>query len=175
MKYQKLVKIHVFLVTFFASFFFVIPLTGGLYLLGIKGETVRYELKTLPAIENFDQSFIEKLLRSNDLNYHFEYIKDAGKLKILRPSHREHLEIITEDDKSTIVLVQPNFLAGFIEIHKGHGPSLMKKTQIIFVMAFFLVMLSGTLIYWKKKHDLKALVLTKILGLTTFLFLYFFY
>jgi hypothetical protein len=93
---------------------------------------------------------------------------------ITRPTTRVSYEFIKKDTGYEVYKVSPNFLKRIVEVHKGHGPSLLKWLQKILGICLILILITGVMISFKsKKH--KRLSLTYmglgsvILGLFFFL------
>ncbi len=173
MNYKILLKIHLVLAAFFLSFLLVLPLSGGLYLLGEKGSTSEKLLFITGETKNLDRSSIESLLQENKIDHSFEYIKKKGNSLILRPSHREHIVIKKEGDNKNFYLVKPNFIKSLVEIHKGHGPRLLKSFQIASALGLLLITISGLILLVKRKSLTKDILISFLSGAFIFIALCF--
>lgn len=143
MKRPTLIKIHLALASFFLAFLVIMPISGTGYLLGFKGETSKkLAFTTSTKLEN-NKDYFKSELKKQNIDFHFEYIKNKGNSYILRPSNREHYVAVKNQDSVGFYLYQPNLMAKLVELHKGHGPTLFKRLETIFGVGLILVTLSG--------------------------------
>jgi hypothetical protein len=143
-----IIKVHLFLACLYLPFMLVMPFTGISYLLGFKGEEQKTEIFQAPPPASLDESELKKYFQSslekNGITPNFESIKANGQDYILRPSTRIHYVVKNNPEADwTFFKVEPNLLRRLIEIHKGHGPKLMKWFEISFGFALILTTLSG--------------------------------
>lgn len=147
MNRQLVLKIHLVLSALFIPFLLMIPLTGSLYLLGIKGESPKTEVMkfeaTLPADLKEKEKFFQNFFSENKIDYKFEYIKETPSELIFRPTSRAYYTAALKDGGWTLFQVSPSLLTRMMELHKGHGPQIMKKFEAAFGVALILVLLSG--------------------------------
>lgn len=149
MSRKLLVSIHLYLAAFFAPFILVMALTGGLYLLGIKGEMVATPVSALPDVYlNGKSTDLKKdVIRLLDLagikNTSFDYVKVKGNTFYTRPTSSEHYRFMQNDDGIEISRVQPSVIASLIELHKGHGPTAYRWMEQLLALGLILIMLSG--------------------------------
>ncbi|MBX9765676.1 MAG: hypothetical protein K2X47_00270 [Bdellovibrionales bacterium] len=145
---QKMITIHVLLASFFLPFLFLLPLSGGLYLLnetGTQEKTAIFSFQDALPTEKLElEAFFRDQFKKNNIDFDFEYIRTSGSDFIFRPTSRIHYIATTSADGTTAVSkVDPSILKRIMEIHKGHGPSLIKWVEIAFGGALILVTLSG--------------------------------
>ncbi len=148
MKRPLLIQIHLGLASLYLPLLLMMPMTGGLYLLGFKGSETKTEaFKTeapLPVEKSEWRTFFNQQFENQKIDFQFEEIKEAGNDFLLRPSSRTHYSATKNSDSTlTFFKIEPNLLKKLVEIHKGHGPKLMKWFEISFGVALILTALSG--------------------------------
>lgn len=167
MKRQTLFNIHFYLSSFFTPFLLLMAITGTFYLFGEKGsldKTLIQEkiilIKDVPKKEQ-----VSKILEKVDQSYRFENVKDRGSSIQTRPSTRDYFNFVKQDDGSfSLYKVQPNFLSRVIEVHKGHGPGLLKNLQKVLGICLTLIIITGFLMSMKIQKRVKSFLATMILG-----------
>ena len=92
--------LHLYLAAFFAPIMLIVAVSGGLYLLGIKGEMVKGEAILLPGVvfdaEDTDEKTAQVRLALADAGFDsdFEYLRERGAMMMTRPTSRNFYEII---------------------------------------------------------------------------------
>jgi len=143
-----LINIHLYLAAFFAPIVLMLAISGGLYLLGVKGNVEQTNVQ-VPADSQLDldsnslQTDVESLLQNAGIAHEFEYIKRKGNVLYTRPTSREHYQITQSDSGLEITRNTPSVQAGLIELHKGHGPLAFKTLQKFTAVGLIIVLLSG--------------------------------
>jgi hypothetical protein len=176
MKRQTLFNIHFYLSSFFTPFLFLIAVTGTFYLFGNKGSV---ESKLVKEGIQFNSSVgkkqqIASLLKEIDSGYTFEYIKDRGSSIQTRPTTRDYYNFKMKDNGTfSLYKDSPNFLLKIIEVHKGHGPKLLKHLQKVLGISLFLIVLTGLIMSLQMKARVKQFALTSGAGLLVLLALFF--
>jgi len=148
MKRPIIIQIHLALASLYLPLLLLMPLTGGLYLLGYKGAEIKSEAFQVQAEIPMDKSelrsFFIQQFESQKIDFDFEEIKESGNDFLFRPSTRTYYSASkTSDSAITFYKIEPNLLRKLIEIHKGHGPKLMKWFEISFAVALIMTALSG--------------------------------
>lgn len=144
MKRSTLIFLHLGLASLFLPFLLLIPLSGGLYLLGQKGEQVKTEAFTIEgAVPEQPEEFFRQAFKDKGVDFDFEYIRASGTDFVFRPSSRVHYMASKTESGTTVYRLEPDWIKRLIEIHKGHGPTLIKWLQIAFAFAILLVTFSG--------------------------------
>ncbi len=170
--------LHLFAATLLAPFFILVAITGGLYVSDIKPETKETELKlntpiTLDADSPTLDDDVKKILSDNDIDLKFEYLRNRGSSITTRPTSRDYIVFKQDDDSWSATLNEPNFHYSMMELHKGHGPTLFKKYQIVAGIALFMIMMSGLFIgFISKAYRMKTIISTAI-GTAIFMILAF--
>jgi len=149
MKRLLWVKAHLFAASFFAPALLAMAVSGGLYLVGIKGNITQ---TTVPIPTNIQLNLQSKtleddvstLLTNLGIDYNFEYLKQSGNVLYTRPTSKTHYEIKVTDDAVSIARNEPDLLKSLVELHKGHGPGLFKDFQKAMAIGLLFVLLSGT-------------------------------
>lgn len=149
---KTLINLHLLFAGFLAPAFLLMAISGGLYLIGNKGEfkAVPIELPVGAALD-FKSPTIEAdvkaLLATAGIDHKFGYVKDRGPSKIhLRPTNRTYLEFVQTPQGLKASRVTPNFQGSMIELHKGHGPKLFKTYQKIVAIGLIGVVFGGVLV-----------------------------
>ncbi len=145
---KTLVNLHLLFAGFLTPAFLLLAITGGNYLLGNKGsyEKTPIELaagSTLDFKSATIQSDVQNLLRANNIDYSFEYVKDRGSRIQLRPTSKKFIELSQTNEGLKAQWVKPNLQAGLMELHKGHGPKLFKLYQKFVALGLIGVVLGG--------------------------------
>ena len=98
MSRKLLINIHLYLAAFFAPMVILMAISGGLYLVGIKGEQRVESSVLLPGSLNPDSVQLEEdvraLLDQAGLGGDFEQVKVRGREVSTRPSNRLNLSLI---------------------------------------------------------------------------------
>ncbi len=173
-----LMHCHLYIAAFVAPAFILMAVSGGLYLLGIKGEVTKIPLE-LPADATLDFSSsnlkddVSALLAAQGVQHRFEYIKKGANSAVTRPTSRISYEVTLEGGRLVANRVEPNLQKTMIELHKGHGPTLFKTYQKLVAISLILVVLSGVWMGLTSKALLKKTAITSGAGLIVFVLLAF--
>lgn len=156
MNRKIITKIHLYLSAFFAPFLLVMAITGTCYLFGNKGKLEK-EIVSSIAVgdEKINKEIVEAHIKEIDPNYSFEYIKVKPGVFYTRPTTRDYFEIKKKGQAYIVYKVRPNLLASLIEVHKGHGPKLVKILEKIIGFVLMLILLSGVWLSLQLKRDRK--------------------
>lgn len=146
---KLLVTLHLLFAGFLAPAFFLVAVSGGLYLIGNKG-SFPAEVINVPGAASLDfgsktiEADVRKVLSEAGIDHKFEYVKSRGADKIhLRPTSRTYLELTSD---GTVKRVKPNFQGSMMELHKGHGPKLFKLYQKLVALGLLGVIFGGVLV-----------------------------
>lgn len=170
MKRNLWVQIHLVLVGLFFPLMIIMPLSGTAYLLGNKGTVTKTDAFTVEDSFTKDAESIRKILKKENVDFDFEYVKDRGNHAVLRPSTRTHYEVYpAEPTGMTFKKVEPSWIKILQELHFGHGPKLVKQIQIFFGIAFFMVILSGFVLTLGLKKMKPLFYLSTAVGTILFL------
>lgn len=146
MKRPLLIKIHLVLASLFMPFLLLMPLTGVCYLLGFKGSEIKTEVfrltAAIPDQPEERKTFFQEQFRAQNLDYSFQEIKENATEIFFRPTSRVYYSV-TKGPELIFSKVEPDLLRRLIEIHKGHGPQLMRYFEMAFGLALILTTLSG--------------------------------
>lgn len=149
MSRKLLVSIHLYLAAFFAPFIIVMALTGGLYLLGIKGEIVKSPVAMLDGVHlngksaNLKEDVSRLLQQAGVSSFGFDYVKVKGDHLYTRPTSSTHYLLEPGDAGVKVTQIDPSLIAGLIELHKGHGPAAFRIVEQLLAAGLILIMLSG--------------------------------
>ena len=146
---KQLLTLHMYLAAFFAPAVFLVAISGGLYLAGIKGSV---EQDTIYSSEDVaisaDSSTLKAdvtalLVNAGVESYDYEYIKVKGNSLYTRPTSKDYYVIELLQTGVEVVHVRPNLQSRLMELHKGHGPSAFKIFQTAFSVGLLFVIISG--------------------------------
>lgn len=148
---KALILVHLYAASILAPMFILVAITGALYLTGNKGETT-----STPISINRDASLdfksatlkadIQEILDRAKLDHKFEYVKVRGNSAMTRPTSRPYVQFDQTPNGLTAKLQTPNLQYKMMELHKGHGPKLFKKYQILAGISLFFVILGGLIV-----------------------------
>lgn len=161
-----------------APAFILVSISGGLYLLGIKGATTSVPI-AVPAGVTLDfqsstiKEDVEAFLAGQGHTDKFQYIRDRGNIIQTRPTSRAYYQLELNDGVMTAARKDPNVQASIMELHKGHGPQLFKWYQKFVALALLFVVLSGLWLGLSSKPLRKRTLWVTGLGTVVFLGLVF--
>ena len=143
-----LIKLHLYLSAFFSAAIILVAVSGGLYLIGIKGSVKQTSVATLSAGQQLladpSQSAVQEALAEVGLrDFSFDYVKQKGTQLITRPTTRPFYTLDVAGDEIVIRYNEPSLQKRMIELHMGHGPSAYKVYQQIFAAGMLFIILSG--------------------------------
>lgn len=142
-----MVQIHLILASLFLPFLLLMPVSGTLYLLDIKGDQAKEEAfvveDPVPQDKSEHEAFFRDQFRKQNIDFDFEYIRSTETDFIFRPTSRVYYMAAPKDGKLVMQKVNPSFVKRMIEVHKGHGPRIVRTMEIAFGIALIAVALSG--------------------------------
>ncbi|MET1254117.1 PepSY domain-containing protein [Aliikangiella maris] len=148
MSRKLLISIHLYLAAFFSPVILVIAVSGGLYLLDIKGGTEK-EVVYSQVDTQFDikadniESQVQQFFQRNTIDYEFDYIKGGGNRYFTRPTSKPFYVFEQQGDQLEVTRHTPDFVYHIIELHKGHGPSLFRNYQKLVALGLVFILLTG--------------------------------
>ena len=166
---KYLILAHLWFAGIMAPAFVLHALSGGLYLLDIKGEAAT-ERVALPsgASLNFESPTLEAdvraLLKDANLDHEFEYIRNRGTRIELRPTSKTYLEFTNSSQGLSATRVKPDTVRSMMELHKGHGPQLFKTYQKFVALLLIGVVLGGILVGLLAKAYRRQTIIAVIVG-----------
>ena len=175
MSRKLLINIHLYLAAFFAPMVLLMAISGGLYLVGVKGEQRVESSVLLPGSLNPESAQLESdvrlLLDQAGLAADFERLKVRGREVTTRPSNRLNYRLKPSKGGVQIDVLQPSLQASLIELHKGHGPQWFRLGQQVFALALVLIMLSGLWLGLAAKGLRTRTLQLSVAGLAVFILL----
>lgn len=173
-KFRKyMVLAHLWAAGLMAPAFALHAISGGLYLMNIKGQ-VATERVPLPTDATLDfssdtlESDVRQLLVDAKMDHDFQYVRNRGSLIQLRPTSRTYLEFKQTDSGLTATRVKPNAVKSMMELHMGHGPELFKTYQKLVALLLLLVVFGGVLVGLLAKAYRRQTVTALVLGIAAF-------
>ncbi|TDG13717.1 hypothetical protein E2F43_09355 [Seongchinamella unica] len=146
---RLLIKIHMYLAAFFTPAVLLIAISGGLYLVGVKGQVEEQILysKAGAVIDSESSSLqadVDALLREAGVESpDYEYVKVSGNRLYTRPTSSDHYVIESTAAGLAVIQASPSLQKRMIELHKGHGPTVFKTFQKVFAVGLLFIMISG--------------------------------
>lgn len=175
---RTLILVHLYLASILAPMFILVAITGALYLTGNKGATTSTPI-TLPASASLDfksdslKQDIEAILVAAGVEHNFEYVRTRGNSGMTRPTSRPYVKFDQTPSGLTASLETPNLQYKMMELHKGHGPQLFKKYQILAGISLFFVILGGLIVGILAKAYRKPTLIATVGGTLVFIVLAF--
>jgi len=145
---RLLIKAHLIVASFFAPALVIIAISGGLYLVNIKG-TVEETAIQVPADVRLDltsetiETDVRALFNKLNIDHEFEYLRAGDAMLTTRPTSQTYYVLQVSAEHVTISRNVPSLQKRLIELHKGHGPLLFKDFQKVMAVALLFVLLSG--------------------------------
>lgn len=169
-----LINLHLIFAGIMAPAFLMLAISGGLYLMNIKGTTTDTPVALAQgAALDFQSDTIEAdvraLLTQSGIDHKFEYIRDRGSKIDLRPTSRTYLTLAQTPDGLTATQHDPDLQKSMIELHKGHGPSLFKLYQKLVALLLIGVVLGGVLVGLMAQAYRGKTIISLVLGTVLFL------
>ena len=148
MSRKLLITIHLYLAAFFAPILIITAISGGLYLLGLKGSVEKKLVYTGAATEinvNAEDMKLEvsNVLSKAGIDADFEYVKGGGDFFFTRPTSKQHYVLEIENEQLKITKRTPDLNKVIVELHKGHGPLAFKTFQKILAAGLIFIVVSG--------------------------------
>lgn len=170
--------VHLFAAALVAPAFVLLGVSGGLYLIGIKGDVVTTNITltkeiTLDLSSDTLQQDVSALLEQLGIQHDYEYLKIRDQQVITRPTSRTYYDFKKSGSNLSITKNEPNLQKRMIELHKGHGPSVFKTYQKFVALALLLVVLSGVWTGLNSPAWRRKTIVTSLAGLAVFLLLAF--
>lgn len=163
-----MIYLHLVLAALFMPLMLMMPFTGAAYLFGFQGEQTKTEAFRVTAQVPDDEAAREEFFRAEfakqGVDFDFEYIRATATDFIFRPATRVHYTASKKEGELVFTKVEPTLLKRMIELHKGHGPRIMRLFEAIFGIALLLVTLSGLWLAWTVKPYRKATLISFAVG-----------
>lgn len=174
-KFRKyLILAHLWLAGLMAPAFALHAISGGLYLMNIKGNAST-ERVALPegAQLDFESTTLEDevrdLLETANLKHDFEYIRNRGTVIQLRPTSKTYLEFKQSPQGLSATRVKPDTVMSMMELHKGHGPQIFKSYQKLVALLLIAVVLGGIFVGLMAKAYRRQTVVAVVAGVVVFI------
>ena len=143
-----LIKLHLYCSAFFAAAIVLVAVSGGLYLIGIKGTIEQMPVGTLATGQQLlldpSEAKVQAALASLGVNdFEFEYVKQKGSQLITRPTTRLFYTLDISSEAAVVQYNEPSLQKRMIELHMGHGPTAYKTYQQVFAAGMLFIILTG--------------------------------
>ena len=176
---NTLIKAHLYLAAFVAPFVFLVAISGGLYLIDIKGSYATTPV-ALPEGATIDpdsptlKEDFSSLLSNAGVDHNFGYVKKDGNTLTTRPTSRTNYKITINEDGLEMQKQVPSFQKRMIELHLGHGPILFKQFQRLMAVGVLLIVTLGLILGLTAANLRISTLVTTGAGLLVFLILFLF-
>ena len=143
-----LIKLHLYLSAFFSAAIILVAVSGGLYLIGIKGSVEQTTLGEVSSgqqlLQDPSEVAVQAALTSLGVaDFEFEYVKQKGSQLITRPTTRPFYTLSIDGNEALVQYNEPSLQKRMIELHMGHGPGAYKTYQQVFAAGMLFIILSG--------------------------------
>ena len=143
-----MIKVHLVASAFCLPMVLLVAISGGLYLLGHKGQFTVTEVDLPPGVSlELDSTTLEddvrQLLADQGIEHRFEYLKVSGNTLTTRPTSRVNHVLVVEETGVAVTRNEPNLQKVLIELHKGHGSIVFKNFQKVMAVGLLFILLSG--------------------------------
>ena len=143
-----LIKLHLYCSAFFAAAIVLVAVSGGLYLIGIKGTIEQTPVSILATgqqlLQDPSKSNVQAALAALGVtDFEFEYVKQKGSQLITRPTTRPFYTLDISCEDAVVQYNEPSLQKRMIELHMGHGPTAYKSYQKVFAAGMLFIILTG--------------------------------
>ena len=143
-----LIKLHLYCSAFFAAAIVLVAVSGGLYLIGIKGTIEQTPVGTLATgqqllLDPSEAKVQAALVTLGVSDFEFEYVKKKGSQLITRPTTRPFYTLDISGEEAVVQYNEPSLQKRMIELHMGHGPTAYKTYQQVFAAGMLFIILTG--------------------------------
>ncbi|MGB2360588.1 MAG: hypothetical protein ACPH51_00455 [Luminiphilus sp.] len=143
-----LIKLHLYCSAFFAAAIVLVAVSGGLYLIGIKGTIEQTPVDTLATgqqllLDPSEAKVQAALVTLGVSDFEFEYVKQKGSQLITRPTTRPFYTLDISGEEAVVQYNEPSLQKRMIELHMGHGPTAYKTYQQVFAAGMLFIILTG--------------------------------
>ena len=140
--------LHLCVAAFLAPVVVLMAVSGGLYLLRIKGSVKEIRVPLAPGA-SLDpaapdlEAAVRQLLTDTGIDHRFEYLKREDGTLTTRPTSRVYYVIRVGQDGIQLTRNEPDLQKRLIELHKGHGPTAFKTLQKVMATGLLVVVSTG--------------------------------
>ena len=139
--------LHFCVAAFLAPVVVLMAVSGGLYLLGIKGKVTEIPVPLEPQVTLDSglsglEAAVRQLLADAGVEHRFEYLKREDGTLITRPTSRVHYAVHVGQDGVRLTRNEPNLQKRLIEL-QGHGPTAFKTLQKVTAAGLVVVVSTG--------------------------------
>jgi len=167
-------KLHLYLAAFLVPFLFIMSLSGGLEIIGVKGhidkQLIHSEDSTVldfksPYIQQDVETFLDKIGVDTDV----DHIKINKNAIYTRPTYTTYYGLKREGDYLKIYKYTPDLVKKLMVLHKGNGPALYQFYQKLLVAGLLVILSIGLWLGVAAKKTRNITILIFIAGFGFFL------
>ena len=113
MKRSLLIRLHLYAAAFLSPAFLFVAISGGLYLVGVKGSVeqtvvgVPSQLALDPSSESLYED-VQKVLLAAGISHDFEYVKVKGEMLLTRPTSRNFYKLDMQPEGLVVSYNEPS-------------------------------------------------------------------
>jgi len=162
-------KLHLYIAAFLVPFIFLMSLSGGLEILGVKGNTDKELIHTASKNSlNFNsptiQQDVENLLEIIGVDTDIDHLKIANNTIYTRPTYTTYYALKRKGGKLNVYKYTPDFIKKLMVLHKGNGPAFYQFFQKLLVIGLLIVLSIGLWLGLATKKTRNKTILTFIAG-----------
>ncbi len=141
-------NLHLYIAAFLVPFIFLMALSGGLEILGIKGETSRELLHKVSLSRlNFRSPTItqdvRKLFKELAIDATITRVRRKNRSLYTRPSYAGYYGLKIRGDYIKIYKYTPDIVRRLMTLHKGGGPAIYQFYQKLMVFGLLIILSIG--------------------------------
>ena len=142
------ISLHLCVAAFLAPVVLLMAVSGGIYLLGIKGKVTEIPVDLAPGatldLAAADlEATVRQLLADAGIEHRFEYLKQEDGTLTTRPTSRVYYILHVDQDGVRATRNVPDVQKRLIELHKGHGPTAFKTLQKVMAVGLLVIVSTG--------------------------------
>lgn len=170
---RLLILLHLYGAAFMAPAFMLVAFTGGMHMVGA-GESETSQPIALPAGTQIDFSApsakadVKAILDAAGVDIDFEYIKNRGSTAQTRPTSRTYVAFKQSDTGWTATKNTPNLQKAMMEIHKGHGPKILRTYHKLVALTLILVVFGGLFVGLLAHAYRRKTIIATVIGLVVY-------
>ena len=140
--------LHLCVAAFLAPVVLLMAISGGLYLLGVKGNVTEIPVPLAPGA-SLDlatpdlKAAVRRFLSDAGIEHRFEYLKRDGGTLTTRPTSRVYYVVHVGEGGVRLTRNEPDLQKRLIELHKGHGPTAFKTLQKVMTVGLLAIVSTG--------------------------------
>lgn len=162
-------KLHLYIAAFMVPFIFLMSLSGGLQIIGIKGDTGKELIFTTSHNSlNFRsptiQKDVETLLENIGVDTDVDHLTIKKNVIYTRPSYKTYYALKLSGNSIKVYKNTPDFIRKLMILHKGNGSGLYNFYQKILVVGLLAILSIGLWLGLASSTTRNKTILTIVAG-----------